>query len=99
MNFNDIFQVCFAKFFLNLAFISRNLNLMQKFLILFIGKTSFATAQKIDIKIKEIWNASFRTEYMNSRNGKLNFWILKSTNFEANKSFDQGIYQDRIHGI
>ena len=72
---------------------------MQKFLILFIAKTSFATAQKKEIKIKEIWNASFRTEYINSMNDELNFWILKSTNFEAINSFHQGIYQDRIHGI
>ena len=99
MNFNDLFQVCFAKFFLNLTFISRNLNLMQKFLILFIAKTSFATAQKKGIKIKEIWNASFITEYMNSINIELNSWILKPTNFEAKKTLDQAIYKNNIHVI
>lgn len=72
VNFNDLFQVCFAKFFLNLTFISRNFNLMQKLFIFFISITSLATTLKKDISIKEILNVFFRTKRMNSMNGKLN---------------------------
>tara|TARA_R110001583_G_scaffold123127_2_gene274506 strand:- start:324 stop:635 length:312 start_codon:yes stop_codon:yes gene_type:complete len=94
-NFNDLFQVCIAKFFLNLTFISHSHKLMKKLNILFIAKTFLSTVQKKDISIKEIGKTSFRTEYMNAMSGKLNFWILKFTSFEANKPFDQVIYQEK----
>ena len=41
---------------------------MKKILILFIAITTFATAQKKDITIDEIWDGTFRTERMNSLN-------------------------------
>lgn len=63
---------------------------MKKLNILFIAKTLLSTVRK-----KEIWKTSFRTEYMNAMSCQLNFWILKFTSFEANKPFDQVIYQEK----
>ena len=81
MNFYDLIQVHFAKFFLNLGLILRNDNLMRKLLILFIAITSLATAQKKDITIDEIWNGTFRTEQMNSLNSMNgDFYSLQNFN-------------------
>ena len=81
MNFYDLIQVHFAKFFLNLGLILRNDNLMRKLLILFIAITSLATAQKKDITIDQIWNGTFRTEQMNSLNSMNgDFYSLQNFN-------------------
>jgi dipeptidyl-peptidase-4 len=81
VNFYDLIQVHFAKFFLNLGLILRNDNLMRKLLILFIAITSLATAQKKDITIDEIWNGTFRTEQMNSLNSMNgDFYSLQNFN-------------------
>jgi dipeptidyl-peptidase-4 len=68
LNFYDLIQVHFAKFFLNLTLILRNHNFMKKLLIFFISITSLVTAQKQDITLNEIWNGTFSTERMNSLN-------------------------------
>jgi dipeptidyl-peptidase-4 len=72
-----------AKIFLNLAIISRTLNLMKKLLIIFIAITSMATAQKKDITLDEIWNGTFRTERMNSLNS-MNGDFYSLLNFDRN---------------
>ena len=72
-----------AKILLNLAIISRNLNLMKKLLIIFIAITSLATAQKKDISLDEIWDGTFRTERMNSLNS-MNGDFYSLLNFDRN---------------
>ena len=82
--FYDIFHLYFAKFFLNLALLLRSHNLMKKLLVLFIAITSFATAQKKDITLDEIWNGTFRIERMNSLNSMNgDFYTLLNFNKET----------------
>jgi hypothetical protein len=83
-----------------LTTILRNLNLMKKFLIIFIAITSMATAQKKDITLNEIWNGSFSTERMNSLNS-VNGYFYSFLNFadflKGNFLLVHGSGDDNVH--